>query len=117
MAFPYDENFEEDSGVFGDITERPTQAEGRRQRKRQLAQDPDYQRGRMMKAIIQMRHELDEAKEELREIHQTRITVSPPPPPIRPSLKPQVATAGISATVTAAVIAIWQTLRAVGVIK
>lgn len=90
MAFPYDENFEEDSGVF-DPTERPTESQERRRRRRQLAQDPDYRQGRMMNAIIELRHDVDS-------LQRDRITVAPPMPQPRPSLKPHVATAGISVT-------------------
>jgi hypothetical protein len=105
MAFPRDDNFEEDSGVFH--PESPTVAEGRRARKRQLAQDPNYQHGRIIRAIIELRHDVDE-------INAHRITVAPS---ARPSMRPHVATAGISATAGGIIVAIFEMLRAAGVIK
>lgn len=99
MAFPHDDNFEEDSGVFH--PETPTLAEGRRARKRQIAQDRDYQHGRMIRAIIELRSDVDE-------INAHRITVAPPP---RPSLKPHVTTAGISVTAAGVVAGIIEILR------
>ena len=107
MAFPYDENFEEDSGVFHDENERPTLVEGRRRKKRELAQDPDYRHGRMIKAIIEIRRDVDEM--------MALRTVQPPAP--RPSLRPQVQTAGVSAGVTGIIMFIYQILHQAGVLK
>lgn len=106
MTFPNDENFEEDSGTFMP-DERPTDNVARRRRKRELAQDPDYRNGRMVRAIIDLRSDVDDL---LRE----RITLPPPP---RPSLKPQIQTAGISATVSAVIMGIYQLLHMIGVLK
>jgi hypothetical protein len=106
MAFPHDENFEEDSGTF-DPNERPTLAGGRRQRKRELAADPDYQHGRMVRAIIDLRGDVDDLMA-LRTMQ---------PPPMRHSIRPQVQNAGVSAGITATVIAIWQLLHQAGILK
>lgn len=106
MTFPHDDNFEEDSGVFHDPDERPTLAGGRRQRKRELAQDPDYRHGRMVRAIIDLRGDVDDL--------MAMRTIQPPP---RRSIRPQVTQAGISASVSAAIIGIYQLLKVIGVIK
>jgi hypothetical protein len=107
MPFPYDENFEEDSGVFHDENERPTLIEGRRRRKRELAEDRDYQHGRMIKAIIEIRRDIDELMA-LRTVQ---------PPPARPSIKPQVTTAGVSVGVSTIIAIIYQLLHQAGVLK
>jgi hypothetical protein len=107
MTFPYDEDFrDEDSGVFNE--ESPTAVGGRRRRREErerLARDPDYRMGKMIAEIIRLRREVDAMK------HYT------PPPPPRPSLKPQVATAGVSAGAATVVIAIFEFLKVIGVLK
>lgn len=107
MAFPYDDDFrDEDSGVFHD--ESPTAVGGRRRRREErerLAHDPDYRMGKMIAEIIRLRREIDAMK-----------LYTPPPPP-RPSLKPQVTTAGVSAGAATIVIAIFEFLKVVGIIK
>ena len=112
MTFPHDENFEEDSGVFHDENERPTLADGRRRRKRELAEDPDYRHGRMVRAIIDLRGDVDD----LMALRTVQPPAAPPPAP-RPSIRPQVATAGVSAVASVIVAIIYQILHQIGILK
>jgi len=95
MSYPYDEEFEEDSGVY-DPNERPTVAEGRRAKRRELAQDPDYKLGRIIVESIRLRRDVDYLLQNERRVSGRGGSIFHRPP---------VQTAGISA-IAAIVVAV-----------
>ena len=101
--FPYDEEFEEESGQF-DRQERPTVAEGRRRERKRLAQDPDYKLGRIIVASIQMRRDIDFL---LRNYETAR----------KPSIRPQVQTVGLGAGAAIVVAVLVKIVELLGIIK
>lgn len=86
-------------------SERPTVNERLRRSENIAKQDPEFVLGRLMIHMMEMRREVTRLN---------RIIESQPP---RPSLRPHVQTAGVSASVATIIAVIYQILHQAGLLK
>ena len=112
-GFPEDMNL--DDGELQAISlfppsERPTQNERSRRTERIIRENPDFVIGKMMAEIVKMRHEINR-------LNRGTNFGKGPFQELRQSIRPQVQTATVSATVTAVLMGIYQLLHQANLIK
>jgi hypothetical protein len=106
MAFPDDMSLD-DGGYRGESlfpeAERPTTNERLRRTERIIKESPDYVIGKMMAQIVRLTHDVNRLNHTYRQQ--------------RPSIRPQVQSAGVGAGAAAIVTVIYQVLHQAGVLK
>jgi hypothetical protein len=114
MGFPDDMGLDDEEATQAvslfPPSERPTTNDRLRRTERIIKENPDYVIGKMMAEIVRLRHEVHRLN------RGTNFGLGPFQSQ-RTSIRPQVQTAGISASMAALVTLIYQILHQAGILK
>lgn len=110
MGFPDDMGLDDDES--GDslfpASERPTVNARIRRTEARIKENPTYAISRTMNAVVDIRHEVKELDHHVQRLNRAVF---------KPSLRPQVQTASVSAGVTSVLFFIYQLLHQTGILK